>query len=1010
MQSVKEAHAAVKGAAQLARVNQNRNQQSLLRSFASSASNLSLVINCVSSFDAWRTSKKKFGVQSEVRVLQLRYELNIIKKEALRIEDYCIKMKSIADTLASAGSPITEKDMMLTMLNGLGSGYRDIATFITGSKMEFDDAYALLLTHETRLEQEQDDKNMFNANYAYANTCYPRAFYGQARGNFRRGGYVCGSFGNIGSRTHGFGRGNFGPQRMFNGSFRSGNGRGQFSGQNTAHNFSSQPPRNMIPFTRNGFVGMNGSTRSTGTIEETNCQICFKIGHTADICWHRFIEDYTPTSRNFSKGKGPRSVYFANFDSFNSHPSCEEYDGFNYMPQNFHPTSGAYLYPGVDSYNSGAVYMVNFEGVADDGWYLDSGATHHLTNNMENLQLREEYKGNDQLIIGNGKGLSISHVGHAFLSFRASNCHSLHHVITLKDMLFVPSITKNLLSISKLTSDNSLSVEFCGNIFFVKDMKGQVLLQSLAEKGLYNLLLKPKPLSLSPASHLSQSQINKPVSILSVSNVSSIHQNCSAFTTTCNNSFSNDCNKKPDDLTLLHRRFGHPNSAILMLLLKSCKQFKVSSKAISSSLCDACQLGKTHKQHFSITETKSTQVLELIYIDIWGPSPTVSKGGYKYYISFVDDYSRYTWVYPLKLKSDAFAIFKLFKLQVENQFSNKWVFRVKQNSDGSITKYKARLVAKGFQQTEGVDYFETFSPVVKSSTVRIMLSLTAMHKWKIRQVDVSNAFLNGELTEDVYMCQPERFIDLQKPSYRKYIRDLLSKADMLECKRCDTPMVTGVKLHKEAKGNLVHKLSQYVLAPTLQHIIACKRVLRKSTGAYCIYFGSNLISWSSKKQSVVARSSAESEYRALAAASAEISWIQSLFGELGIECFSLPTIWCDNVSAIEQAKNLFYHSRTKHIELDMHFIRDKVLAKELEIRYIPSEEQIADILTKPLTFIHFNYSRAKLNVQTCPLSLRGDVKEAHAAVKGAAQLARVNQSRSFASSASTTTKMTFTDT
>ncbi|KAH9725225.1 hypothetical protein KPL70_007794 [Citrus sinensis] len=911
MQSVKEAHAAVKGAAQLARVNQNRNQQSLLRSFASSASNLSLVINCVSSFDAWRTSKKKFGVQSEVRVLQLRYELNIIKKEALRIEDYCIKMKSIADTLASAGSPITEKDMMLTMLNGLGSGYRDIATFITGSKMEFDDAYALLLTHETRLEQEQDDKNMFNANYAYANTCYPRAFYGQARGNFRRGGYVCGSFGNIGSRTHGFGRGNFGPQRMFNGSFRSGNGRGQFSGQNTAHNFSSQPPRNMIPFTRNGFVGMNGSTRSTGTIEETNCQICFKIGHTADICWHRFIEDYTPTSRNFSKGKGPRSVYFANFDSFNSHPSCEEYDGFNYMPQNFHPTSGAYLYPGVDSYNSGAVYMVNFEGVADDGWYLDSGATHHLTNNMENLQLREEYKGNDQLIIGNGKGLSISHVGHAFLSFRASNCHSLHHVITLKDMLFVPSITKNLLSISKLTSDNSLSVEFCGNIFFVKDMKGQVLLQSLAEKGLYNLLLKPKPLSLSPASHLSQSQINKPVSILSVSNVSSIHQNCSAFTTTCNNSFSNDCNKKPDDLTLLHRRFGHPNSAILMLLLKSC---------------------------------------------------------------------------------------------------NKWVFRVKQNSDGSITKYKARLVAKGFQQTEGVDYFETFSPVVKSSTVRIMLSLTAMHKWKIRQVDVSNAFLNGELTEDVYMCQPERFIDLQKPSYRKYIRDLLSKADMLECKRCDTPMVTGVKLHKEAKGNLVHKLSQYVLAPTLQHIIACKRVLRKSTGAYCIYFGSNLISWSSKKQSVVARSSAESEYRALAAASAEISWIQSLFGELGIECFSLPTIWCDNVSAIEQAKNLFYHSRTKHIELDMHFIRDKVLAKELEIRYIPSEEQIADILTKPLTFIHFNYSRAKLNVQTCPLSLRGDVKEAHAAVKGAAQLARVNQSRSFASSASTTTKMTFTDT
>lgn len=83
--------------------------------------------------------------------------------------------------------------------------------------------------------------------------------------------------------------------------------------------------------------------------------------------------------------------------------------------------------------------------------------------------------------------------------------------------------------------------------------------------------------------------------------------------------------------------------------------------------------------------------------------------------------------------------------------NNKWVFRVKQNTDGSIIKYKVRLVVKGFQQTEGIDYFETFSHIVKSSTVRIVLSLV-MHKWIIKQVDVNNAFLNGELTEDVYMC------------------------------------------------------------------------------------------------------------------------------------------------------------------------------------------------------------------------------------------------------------------
>ena len=113
--------------------------------------------------------------------------------------------------------------------------------------------------------------------------------------------------------------------------------------------------------------------------------------------------------------------------------------------------------------------LANFESFADDGWYLDNEATHHLTNNMENLHFKEDYKGTDQLIIVNGQGLSISYIGHAFLSFRASK-HPYTHAttITLKDMLLVPIITKNLLSISKLTSDNSLSVEFCGNVCYVK--------------------------------------------------------------------------------------------------------------------------------------------------------------------------------------------------------------------------------------------------------------------------------------------------------------------------------------------------------------------------------------------------------------------------------------------------------------------------------------------------------------------------------------------------------------
>ena len=146
---------------------------------------------------------------------------------------------------------------------------------------------------------------------------------------------------------------------------------------------------------------------------------------------------------------------------------------------------------------------------------------------------------------------------------------------------------------------------------------------------------------------------------------------------------------------------------------------------------------------------------------------------------------------------------------------------------------------------------------------------------------------------------------------------------------------------------------------------------RKPVGAYCIYLGNNLISWSSKKQSIITRSSVESEYKALASTSAELIWLQFLFFEIGVCCTEKPTIWCDNISATELARNHVYHLRTKHIEIDMHFIRNKVVVGELNIKYVLSAEQVANIMTKPFSFTQFNYLSAKLNVLPCPLSLRG---------------------------------------
>lgn len=478
-----------------------------------------------------------------------------------------------------------------------------------------------------------------------------------------------------------------------------------------------------------------------------------------------------------------------------------------------------------------------------------------------------------------------------------------------------------------------------------------------------------------------------------------------------------------------------------------------------------------------------------------------------------------------------------------NVIGCQWIYKIKRNSDGSVARYKARLVANGKQQAEGIDFTETFSPVIKQPTVRVVLSLAVHYAWSIQQLDVTNAFLHGVIDEEVYMKQPlgykdpahpnfvcklnkalyglrqaprawfsmfsgfllqqgfihskadaslftkktekgvtlvlvyvddilatgsdkmyiseliqvlgQKFVmkDLGSLSYflgievlnhgsslilsqTKYATDLLSKAGMQDCKPSPSPSsskpavfypdpefldphwfrtVVGslqyLTLTKPEISFAVNLACQHMHKPHYSHFVAVKRILRyikgslqeglhfvpsplqltafsdadwagdhldrRSTSGYCLYLGSNLVSWCAKKQHTVARSSTEAEYRALAQAAADISWVQQLLVELYVPLALPHVVWCDNISAVALASNPIFHAWTKHVEVDYHFIREKVLSKQIQVQHVGTLEQIANIFTKSLSVARFLFLKAKFRVFPTPMSLQGAVKQGH---------------------------------
>jgi histone deacetylase 1/2 len=302
------------------------------------------------------------------------------------------------------------------------------------------------------------------------------------------------------------------------------------------------------------------SSHGTNNTNDPLCQICKKPNHDALQCWHRFDQAYQADD---------------------------------------------------------TVKLANAAVCNDVNWYVDTGATDHVTNDMERLTTKERYAGGDQIHVANGAGLSITHVGHSSI---AGSVRPLY----LNKILYAPKINKHLISVRKLAADNDAFVEFHPKYFCVKDQTTKnILLTGKCRNGLYVLPSNNHQALLT--AKISQEQ--------------------------------------------WHRRLGHPATPVILRILQR-NNIAIDTSVLPSSVCNACQLGKAHQLPFYPSSHVSTAPLQLVHTDVWGPA-LPSANNSKYYVSFIDDFSRYVWIYFLKCKSDVEAVFLQFQKHAEHMLNTK---------------------------------------------------------------------------------------------------------------------------------------------------------------------------------------------------------------------------------------------------------------------------------------------------------------------------------------------------
>ncbi|GJZ21778.1 zinc finger, CCHC-type containing protein [Tanacetum coccineum] len=338
----------------------------------------------------------------------------------------------------------------------------------------------------------------------------------------------------------------------------------------------------------------------------------------------------------------------------------------------------------------------------------------------------------------------------------------------------------------------------------------------------------------------------------------------------------------------------------------------------------------------------------------------------------------------------------------------KWIFKRKLKVDGTIEKFKVRLVIQGFRQKSRIDYFDTYAPVARISTIRLLIAMTSIHNLIIHQMDVKTTFLNGELDEEIdltkeFLSSSFSMKDMGEAdvilgirikhesngisiSQYHYIQKVLKKFNYFDCTPASTPMDTSEKLMPN-NGQAISQLEYYRVIGCLMYAMTCTRpdiafvteqkimgyrltytgypfVLEgytnaswirntkdnSSTSGWVCLLSGGVISWASKKQTCITRSIMKYEFTALADAGKEAEWLKNLL--LKIPLWSKPVapifIRCDSAATLAKAYSKMYNGKSRHLGVWHSMIRELITNGMIFIEFVRYQHNLVDHLTKGL--------------------------------------------------------------